>query len=76
MLEKEQGAVVDARQTGAEAAVMAQRLVLFFDIARLLLPLHSKRRVCQHVIERDLLAVLVFGKTVFGEPAKAGKVPI
>ena len=55
VLEKEEGAVVDARQPGAEAALIAQGVVLLLDVALLLLPLHAKGRVGQHVVEGDLL---------------------
>jgi hypothetical protein len=67
VLEEKQRAVVYARQSGAKAPVVAERIVLFLDKSGLLLPLNSERWVGQHVIEGGLFPVLVFGKAIFGK---------
>src|SRR5690606_36046514 len=51
VLEKQQGAIVDARQAGAEAAVEAELVVLLGDVILLGLPFHAEGRVGQHVVE-------------------------
>ena len=67
MLQEEQGAVVDARQAGAEAAAEAEGVALALDVALLLLPLHAEGRVGEHVVEGPLLAVGVAVEAVLGE---------
>ena len=59
VLEEEQRAVVDARQAGAEAAVVAERFGLPLDVAALLLPLHAEGRVGEHVVEGPPAAPVV-----------------
>ena len=55
MLQEQEGAVVDARQAGAEAAVEALIGVFLLDLVGDHLPLDAERRVSQQVVE--LLAV-------------------
>ena len=51
VLQKEQRAVVHARQPGAEAAVEAALVVLLLDFLLLLLPVHAEGRIGEEVIE-------------------------
>ena len=51
MQQKEQRAVVDARQARPEAASEAQVIVLGLHDVQLLLPFHAERRVGQHVVK-------------------------
>ena len=67
MLEEKQGAVVDARQASAKAALIAQRRSLALDVLLLLLPLHAKRRIGQHVVKGVLPVLLVVRKGVLCE---------
>ena len=57
VLEKEQCAVVHAWRASAEASAEAERIALLLDVALLLLPLHPKRRIGEHVIEGPFLAI-------------------
>ncbi len=67
VLEEKERAVIDARQSRPEASIIAQSVVLLLDEARLLLPLHSKGRVSQHVVEGQLLPVFVAIESVLRE---------
>ena len=57
VLQEQQRAVVDPRQACAEAPLVAQRVALSLDGVLLLLPLHAKGRIGQHVVERVLATV-------------------
>ncbi len=74
MLEEEEGAVVDARQAGTEAAGEALTIVLLADGLLRLLPLHPEGRVGQHVAEAAVL-VPVAGEGV-AEADILGLVPL
>ncbi|BBF66585.1 hypothetical protein AFERRID_28030 [Acidithiobacillus ferridurans] len=63
MQEKQQGAIGDARQSGAEASPVAHVLVFFADSGLDFLPLDAEGRVGQHVIE-VLAAMAVVGQGV------------
>ena len=60
VLQEQERPVIDARQSGAEAAVIAFVVVLFFYKVILRLPFHAEGRVGEHVIE------LLAGKGVEG----------
>ena len=74
VLQKQQCAVVDAWGARTKAAIETELARLVFDVALLLLPLHTKRRVGQHVIEAALLALLVAGVGILGEGVAQGDV--
>ncbi len=68
VLQEEERAVVDARQAGAEAAVVAEALGLVADEALLRLPLHAEGRVGKQVVEARA------GVAVGGEAVAEGDV--
>ena len=57
VLQKQQRTVVDPRCARAEAAVVAEGVVLVLDSLALLLPLHAERGIGQHVVERPWLPI-------------------
>ena len=63
VLQKEQRAVVHARQPGAEAATEAARVVLLLDLLPLLLPVHAEGRIGEEVVE-GLVGELILGEAV------------
>src|SRR5690606_22396939 len=67
VLQEEQRAVVDARQPGAEAAVVAESLGFVRDVLLLLFPLHAEGRIGEHIVEGALLALGVAVEAVLGE---------
>ena len=74
VLQEQQGTVVDARRACTKAALVAQGVALVLDVALLLLPLHAKRWVGQHVVEAAFLALFVAGVGIFGEGVAHGDV--
>jgi len=63
VLEEEQRAVVHARESGAEAAFVAEDFVFLFDGGGLLLPVHAEGRIGEEVVE-FVRAELVVGERV------------
>ena len=67
VLQKQQGSVVDARQSGSETAIKAVVFDFFFDVAFLLFPFDAEGWVGEHVVESPFFFLIVFVEAVGGE---------
>ena len=74
VLKEEQRPVVDAWQTGPEAAFVTECVAFLLDVLLLLLPLHAEGRIGQHIVEGPFFAGAVPRKPVLGKGVAPGNV--